>query len=206
MSECGECQGLGFTQVDDTRRTCECVHRRRAKVYLRKMQPMSPAPSLVSALDSVEVNRDLLILAPNHFRDPLQMKWVFSYLLLKGGISRTYDLLNTYEVVTVKFGESERYTNLLKIRCDVLCLYHGYHESRNALLVDIVISLLELRAVKGLRNWLLVRNPAQGGPELERYTRDIGYQVVDLRGSTPVVSSTPSVSPTPDGIPRSKLK
>lgn len=178
MSRCETCGGLGFTQ-GEKREPCACVNRRKARVYLKRLHPMSPVPEAAQVLDQADTDRNLLIRVPASFQ-PLQMKWVFAYLLLKRGVRRTYDLLNAYDIVLVKFGDHERYPTLLRVNSEVLCAYYGFNEVKNALMGEIVLSLLDLREVEGLQNWLLMRGTPTYFDLFRRYAGDREYQVLDL--------------------------
>lgn len=188
--ECKVCGGKRFSLSEDGKRSqCECVLQRKARVYLRKLSPMTSVPDLLPSLDQADPQKNLLIKAPFGIK-PLQMKWIFAYLLLKRGVRRTYDLLNAYDVVLTKFGEHEDFKTIFKISSEVLCLYCGFNEVKNAMMGEIVVSLLDLREVKGLTNWVLVRGSPLFAPQIEEYTRGRDYQVLLLPG----VSASPSSS------------
>jgi len=179
MSECETCGGLGFTQDGDKREQCVCVSRRRAEVYLRKAQPLCPVPEYQKHLDGAE-KRGVLLQVPETFSSPRQAKWVFAYLLLKGGIRRTYEILNAYELVDIYFREHVKFGSVHRLTQDVLCLYYGFHEFKNTRQGELICQTLSLRDAKGLSNLVMVRGNPEFGTLLESYAEDNGYQTIQL--------------------------
>lgn len=198
MSEdlCSDCGGLGLVQKDGKRVQCRCRLKKLTEVYLRGLQPMTPATKYQGVLDEMPCEGNLLILAPETLSDPGQVKWIFAYLLLRGGIRRTYECLNAYEIVQINFGEHDRYENPGKINSNVLCLFYGYHEAKNSLLADLMLQTLDVRSSRGLYNWILVRGSPTFGEEVEQYAKDRQYGVVDLgRGRFASTKRAPTKTP-----------
>lgn len=179
---CGKCGGLKFLTKKGNRVQCPCVAQHRAEIYLRKMRPFTPATEFIKKLQKVTHEGNLLIQIPEALTDVQKVKWIFGFLLLRGGIRRSYDLFSAFELLSLFLGREAGDPSPWKIISDVLCLYYGFHEPRNSMQGEVLLQVLELRASKGLKNWVMIRGTPVFKRMVEDYALSRDYEVVNLGG------------------------
>ncbi len=197
---CAKCGNLGFLVKKGKRVQCACVVQRRARIYLRKLQPLTPMPECLKALKEADHKGNILVRIPETFQDIQQAKWIFAYLLLRGGILRTYQLVSASELLLAHFGENEEFKSPQKVNADILCLLYGFYETRHPMQGEVILQTLEMRSVRGKQNWVMIRGRPTFSAEVESYARGRKYTeiVLGYSGKAPPTAIAPSAPTSSD--------
>ena len=174
--KCPKCGGL---KVVEGGQPCECYLSQRVATYLRPLGSRSRIPldgPEAKQLNTVDINRPLFLLHPRI--SLCDLKGIMAYLLLRGGISRSFIVYNATDLMDIYLGKNPNVSSLNAINEDILLLTYGHAEYRNKSMDEVVSGVLTRRDFKGQPNWVFVQDGSD--------TEQIPY-------SKTIISSYPSV-------------
>lgn len=123
----------------------------------------------IKLIQNIKPNRRVLYLSKdNHLNST-----ILSALMNLDGFPSMIKL-NTYDLVEIYLGHSDKYESLSYIDSDILCLYHGYGELPNSQLNNLIKFMLN-KPFKYI--WFYLKG---SDSEIEYLVKNEGFEVVNI--------------------------
>lgn len=157
--ECPICRGRDWVLLkEDEGMECLCHIFKRVRSYLSVLGNsfLELPDHSVENLKGVETNQDLFIDVAGWDYDTARS--LCAYLLLKGGLRRTYDVITLYQFIQVFLGVgdiADKYSSLDSLTTDVLIILYRDNQVPNKLYTDVVLHVLDFRRFKNKKTWFL---------------------------------------------------
>jgi hypothetical protein len=186
---CVKCDFRGFLIKKDKKVFCDCRIKGKVARYLRPLgEIQAPGKKVLKKVKGLDTTQNMYFIWDEN--EDRKIHGLFSVLLVKRGLTRTYHVLDAYELVDIWFRTHALWDSVMKIMMDVLILQVGFTTSPNRETPTLILQCLENRKRKFKTTWVFQKGKVNTYPEVYNYVKENDFIVLDFNMENGGVQST----------------